>query len=507
MLSGCTANFCSGIDQANMTYPYEQGVTVYCDKEDIPEQYANNSYQVFTENQNLWCYIPVDSTGNFAASKSTFLVSTIIAGAKKANYNIPSQQYFVAMDQYVLESAITLAGLNTATITADEINPYTLPDPVAADKVTNKNADGTPRGVLRNWGYTKFWGDADHASLWYNWDLWTNTLKTSTAIGLGAQNCPDGDFTAYYKTQINTKLNASRSCIATKSGHYGHYGNDLDWEANIQSKTWGDAWGKGLLEGLIIYPVAWMVDTFSYGMDPALSGLGQIFALVFVTFIVRAVLMALTFKGTMDQQKMQAIQPQLAKLQAKYPNSNTNEAQKQRMAQEQMAIYKRNKINPFSSIVVMIFQFPIFIAVWGALQGSAVLSSGSVFNLRLSDTLSSVLMNFGSGWYLNSTGWWTAFVLFVLMAVAQWIAMMLPQWITKHRTKNIQRLTANPAQDKTQKTMKWVSYGMLVFTIIMGFALPAAMGVYWFIGALINMIQTAITQIIIAKKAKNKEKR
>jgi hypothetical protein len=34
VLSGCTSNFCSDIDKANMAYPYEQGVTVYCDGED-----------------------------------------------------------------------------------------------------------------------------------------------------------------------------------------------------------------------------------------------------------------------------------------------------------------------------------------------------------------------------------------------------------------------------------------------------------------------------------------
>jgi membrane protein insertase Oxa1/YidC/SpoIIIJ len=46
----------------------------------------------------------------------------------------------------------------------------------------------------------------------------------------------------------------------------------------------------------------------------------------------------------------------------------------------------------------------------------------------------------------------------------------------------------------------------LIFTIIMGFSLPAAMGVYWGIGALISMIQTWITQVVMAKK-QEKEKR
>nr|MCR4562465.1 YidC/Oxa1 family membrane protein insertase [Bacilli bacterium] len=64
----------------------------------------------------------------------------------------------------------------------------------------------------------------------------------------------------------------------------------------------------------------------------------------------------------------------------------------------------------------------------------------------------------------------------------------------------------NPAQDKTSKNMKMMSYIMLAFTIIMGFSLPAAMGVYWAIGAVISMIQTIVTQVVIAKK-RNSRKR
>ena len=137
----------------------------------------------------------------------------------------------------------------------------------------------------------------------------------------------------------------------------------------------------------------------------------------------------------------------------------------------------------------------------------SVLSSGAVLNLRLSDTISTVFFNFTGEWYLNSTGWWTALVLFIFMAAAQIVSMLLPQWINKKRLRKVARLTKNPAQDKNTKTMKWVMYGMMVFTIIMGFFLPSAMAVYWFIGALISMVQTAITQAVIAKQDKKKKER
>ena len=121
-------------------------------------------------------------------------------------------------------------------------------------------------------------------------------------------------------------------------------------------------------------------------------------------------------------------------------------------------------------------------------------------NLQLSSSISSILSDFSGEWYLNSNGWWTAAVLFVIMAVLQFLAMMLPQWINKHRNKKLRKLTANPAADKNSKTMKWVNIVMLAMTIIMGFSLPAAMGLYWAIGALISMLQTSITQYFMGRR-------
>ncbi|HPV69935.1 MAG TPA: YidC/Oxa1 family membrane protein insertase, partial [Bacilli bacterium] len=99
-------------------------------------------------------------------------------------------------------------------------------------------------------------------------------------------------------------------------------------------------------------------------------------------------------------------------------------------------------------------------------------------------------------------GWWTAVVLFVLMGISQFISMKLPQWMQKARTKNVKKLSKNPAQDKQSKQMKWFSNIMLVMIVVMGFSLPAAMGVYWFIGAIISVIQTLIMQTIMARSKK-----
>ncbi len=527
LLTGCTQNFCSNIDKANIAYTYDMGVTVYTDSiEDIPDEYkvqGKEKYWTVTINgddSGVFAYIPVSTdtvekntttsriTTRYTATKAAFL-DTIISSAVSSNYAVPSYTYFKKMDQLVLEAAIAEKNLDlnasdritAKNITAADINVFSYDE-------TNKtwdtvSTDVNSDSILLNFGYVKFFGAIDEngersETMWEQWDKWNSEL----AVAIDVDQVPQTDFTSLYKTQMNSKLTNARSCIATQEGKFGHYGNSSNISVNVTTKTWKDAWKKGFFEGLIVYPVSWLIDVIAYGIDPSLSGVGQVLSLIIVTFIVRLVILALTFKSTLDQQRTQALQPQLAKIQAKYPNSNTNKDEAQRLQQEQMALYKRNKINPMSMLLTLIVQFPVFICVWGAMQGSAVLSSGSILNLRLSDTISSVLTNFSTGWAKNVTGWWTAAVLFLLMALFQIGAMMIPQWINKRRLKSIPKTSANPAQDKNGSSMKMMSWFMVIFTVIMGFALPAAMGLYWAISALISLAQTLITQSIMARKNK-----
>lgn len=532
LLSGCTANFCSEVDQARIAYTYEQGVTVYCSKDQIPEEYKVDngntdyplSWQVYEGNDSLWAYIPTDTEGLFTAKKADYLTNTILKSATTNLIKKPTYAYWKKADQYVLDNSIKLYAedvlkkdnpnqLPSASdievkataikkeITSTQINPFSNPDCVGNEDGVTANTDS----ILRNYGYWKFDGTKDNGGheLYKNWtEMNASIEKEFDDEGYtGSALVPNSDFVTLYKSAITSKYSSIRTCLTTRTRAegYGSYGSSANWSVQIHTTDWGAAWGKGLFEGLIVYPVSYLVDSISFGIDPALSGVGQILALIVTTIVVRLVVMALTFKGTLDQQKMQALQPQLAKLQAKYPNSKENQAQQQRLQQEQMALYKRNKVSMASTFIVLIVQFPVFISVWGALQSNAVLSTGQILNLRLSDTISSVLTNFSGTWYANTSGWWTALVLFIVMSALQFLSVKLPQWITKAQLKNQQKLTANPAQDENARRMKMMSYIMLAVTIFMGFALPAAMGVYWAIGAIMSMVQTLITQLIVKK--------
>ena len=342
--------------------------------------------------------------------------------------------------------------------------------------------------------------DTQHAvnmedgNYWEKIIKWNDEIYEETSFGYGYNM--SSDYLTLYRNTLDSQLVNLNSCITISEGFYGHINDDplTDTILITDKSSWGEAWEHGFLEGLLVYPISYMVEYFSHAFG--MNGWGQIGSVLLVTLIVRGIFMLLSFRSTLSQQKMQYLQPEIAKLQEKYPNSNTNEYEKQRLAQAQMNLYKRYKVHPFSSLIVLIFQFPIFIAVWNAMRGAASLSVDAVLGLRLSDTISNVLFTW-SNW--PGAECWTALVLIILMSGCQIVSMLLPQWLSKARMKNIPKMHKNPAANSSQKQMKIVSWVMTAFIIIMGFTLPAAMGVYWLAGALFSMIQTTIMHFIMVK--------
>ena len=123
-LSSCTASFCSNSDLAGLGYAYEQGVTVYCDADEIPEEYRGEglSWKVYDDNDSLYAYIPVNADGTYAAKKAQYLDSNVLASAASSHYVAPTYEFWKALDQKVLDEAIATANENgynysTSTIT------------------------------------------------------------------------------------------------------------------------------------------------------------------------------------------------------------------------------------------------------------------------------------------------------------------------------------------------------------------------------------------------------
>jgi YidC/Oxa1 family membrane protein insertase len=91
-------------------------------------------------------------------------------------------------------------------------------------------------------------------------------------------------------------------------------------------------------------------------------GLSWGMAIIALTVVTRALLIPLTYKSLKGMRALQALQPQLKEIQAKYKND------RQRMQQEMMRFYQENKVNPFASCIPLLAQLPVFITLFFVLK-------------------------------------------------------------------------------------------------------------------------------------------
>jgi YidC/Oxa1 family membrane protein insertase len=85
-------------------------------------------------------------------------------------------------------------------------------------------------------------------------------------------------------------------------------------------------------------------------------------SIILLTFTVRIFILPLTFKGVKSMQRLQGLQPEIKKIQARYKDD------KQRMNQEVMAFYQREKVNPLGSCLPLLLQIPFFISLFYLLR-------------------------------------------------------------------------------------------------------------------------------------------
>jgi YidC/Oxa1 family membrane protein insertase len=91
-------------------------------------------------------------------------------------------------------------------------------------------------------------------------------------------------------------------------------------------------------------------------------GLTWAWSIVALTVIVRLLLVPLTVRQIHSMQNLQRHAPQMKELQKKYKDD------KKRQQEELMKFYRENNINPASSCVPLLAQFPVFISLYLVLK-------------------------------------------------------------------------------------------------------------------------------------------
>src|SRR5215213_9174239 len=85
-------------------------------------------------------------------------------------------------------------------------------------------------------------------------------------------------------------------------------------------------------------------------------------SIILLTFTVRLAILPLTFKGVKSMQRLQVLQPKIKEIQERYKDD------RQRMNQEVMAFYQREKVNPLGSCLPLVLQIPFFISLFYLLR-------------------------------------------------------------------------------------------------------------------------------------------
>ncbi len=89
------------------------------------------------------------------------------------------------------------------------------------------------------------------------------------------------------------------------------------------------------------------------------------FAIILISIIIYGLTYPLTIKSMMSMRKMQESQPKIAALKEKYKNDA------QRLNQEIMELYRREKINPLGGCLPFLLQMPIFVSLYQVLWRSS----------------------------------------------------------------------------------------------------------------------------------------
>jgi len=81
-------------------------------------------------------------------------------------------------------------------------------------------------------------------------------------------------------------------------------------------------------------------------------------AIIGLTLIIKAVLLPLAFKSYVSMAKMKELQPEMEKIKERAGDD------RQKLQQEMMALYKKEKVNPASGCLPILLQIPIFFSLY-----------------------------------------------------------------------------------------------------------------------------------------------
>lgn len=232
---------------------------------------------------------------------------------------------------------------------------------------------------------------------------------------------------------------------------------------------------QGLWQTLAVWPIAkaliWLSDTLRSAGIPYYWG----FAIVVFTVLVKVVTFPLTLTQIRGMQAQKELAPKIQELQKKYGKD------REKLAQEQMKLYKEAGVNPLSGCLPLLIQMPVLFALYAALV--ALGPSFDNANFFWIPDLGFPKYTEGLGWITNAFNqgdFYTLIAYLILPALLVATQFIMQKWMTA---------TTPGGSDGQAQMMQQVG---LMMTFMFGFftlTVPAGLTLYWVTSNLLQMLQ------------------
>lgn len=238
------------------------------------------------------------------------------------------------------------------------------------------------------------------------------------------------------------------------------------------------------------WAVSWLLSTFhnlltliNPSPDWAESGWNWTMSIIMLVIVIRVILIPLFVRQIKSQRGMQIIQPEVQKLQAKYKGKK-DPVSRQAMAQEQQALFKKHKVNPFMTCLPLLAQMPIFFALFWMLnrmrqtqyqeEGYGALSASEVRSFDGSELLGVGMSDiFLPAFQADPTRWGVVALTSVMI-----VAMVLTQFFTQKQLMS-KNMSEAAMQGQFAQTQKMMLYMLPLVFVIGGVNFPVGVLIYW----------------------------
>jgi YidC/Oxa1 family membrane protein insertase len=237
----------------------------------------------------------------------------------------------------------------------------------------------------------------------------------------------------------------------------------------------------------LIYPFEWIVSWILFGWHrvfttlgiPSDSGVAWTLSIVGLVVVMRAAMIPLFVKQIHASRRMQLIQPEMQKIQAKYKDKKDPDS-RQAMTQETMDLYKRTGTNPFSSCLPILLQSPFFFGLFRVLNGLKKIADGTTdpigpITAKLAGEAESSTF-FGAQLSDRFIGADSVTVQIVTIVL---IVLMSASTFTTQRQLMMKNMPASALDNPFAKQQKMLLYLMPVFFAISGVNFPIGVLLYW----------------------------